>query len=809
MTKIILRIVAHKSFPILTLILIISSVYYKFFVFGKIPFPGDLLIGSYFPWLDYYKMPVQNPLISDVFSQLILWKYMAIDSFKAGQWPLWNPYSFMGTPLLANYQSAVLYPINVLLLLPKYFGWGLYIYSQTLIASLTFYLFISQIVKSKIARLTGAIIFSLGGLMTTWLELGTFVHAMAWLPLAMYSLRKFILIKKFRFMLLLIISLSLTILSGNAQITTYSFIIVMLYSSWLLRKKYSLMTLLIFFSLLISISLTSLQLLPSFDLLQNSIRRTESYTAKSNFGLLEIKDILKFFIPDYFGNEVTRNYWGSLNYAETNGFLGILTLPLLIYALFKLRSKDGYFFSLLLLLGLIFTFNNPISSTFYNLKIPLLTSSYASRMLFIILLSSSIITSLSIDQLWKNKDFNFIQKIILWSWFAILGVIIGTLLTYYYVWNALKSAPNELYFKIYSSSNDYALQNFLIAIKNSLIPLAFLSVILIVSLILNLKLSFFKKYRLKILLIIIFIISILDLGRYFLKYNPFVSNNFIFPETPALEFLQKQKGLFRVGREHAEVLPPNTWIAYNLQSYEGYDPIYLNDYGKFMHFLNGGDIRDGTSTRYAELTSNYDSSYLDSANAKYFIAILRDKEGRIPGDLLDYRFQETNFKLVFKNRSSAILENPNAKERIYFAKNIITFPAKKIADIFMEDKNFDPRKTIALSENINISRITGEGDAIISYYSPNKVVIETQTTSDEVLILADQYENGWEARIDGNITKISPANLIFRAIKVPTGKHEVVFNYFPKSFENGLRISTITILFLLIGTLVISRAKKF
>jgi len=46
-------------------------------------------------------------------------------------------------------------------------------------------------------------------------------------------------------------------------------------------------------------------------------------------------DSLKFFIADYFGNDVTRNYWGNLNYPETSGFLGAITLPLLIYALFK------------------------------------------------------------------------------------------------------------------------------------------------------------------------------------------------------------------------------------------------------------------------------------------------------------------------------------------------------------------------------------------------------------------------------------------------------------------------------------------
>src|SRR5260221_5955718 len=89
---------AHWEIFVLIIFSIILS--YPLFLFQKIPFPGDLLVGSYFPWFDYYKVPVHNPLISDVFSQFYLWKKITIESYLLGQWPLWNPYSFTGTPLL-------------------------------------------------------------------------------------------------------------------------------------------------------------------------------------------------------------------------------------------------------------------------------------------------------------------------------------------------------------------------------------------------------------------------------------------------------------------------------------------------------------------------------------------------------------------------------------------------------------------------------------------------------------------------------------------------------------------------------------
>ncbi len=799
-----------KSFlPFLLIIFVISGVYYKFFIFGKIPFPGDLLIVSYSPWFDYYKFPVQNPLISDVFSQFFLWKHLSLESLRQWQWPLWNPYSFMGTPLLATYHSAVLYPLNILLFLPRHIGWGIYIYLQTAVAALSFYLFASLIIKSKFASIAGALIFSFGGLMTTWLELGTAGHAIAWLPLTLFCISKFADSKKFRFILILILSLSLIILAGNAQITTYSFAILSSYSLWLyFQKKIHLNAIFILFlAMVLSISLTSLQLLPSFDLLQKSIRTGDTYTAENNFGLLDIKDAFKFFIPDYFGSPITRNYWGTLNYSETSGFLGILMLPLLIYFSIKVRSKDAFFFGSLFLFSLLLTFNNPLSFYIYNLKLPLLTSSYASRMLFVTLFSAGIISSLTLKSIWKRRDFFFFQKTILWSWATILGIILGTLLTRFYIQEIIGGTFDKNYLKFYLNDHDFAVVNFSIAARNSLIPFAILTVLLIASLIFNMKV--YKPLAKRLLMSIIFILIILDLGRYFLKFNPFVADNLIFPKVPSLEFLEKQKGLFRVGREYAEVLPPNTWTAYKLYSPEGYDPVYLSNYAKFMHFLNGGDLRSGTTGRYAEIAATYKSPYLDASNVKYYITILRDAHGQVPGNLLNYRFKETGYKVVFQDKSSAILENPNAEDRAYFAQNIITTKESDIEKLFMEDKSFNPTKTVALSLDLNLKKVTGQGGVEITEYSPNRVKIKTKTISDEILVLTDQYEDGWKTTIDGNKTSIAPANLIYRAIKVPAGSHEVIFNYWPKSFDIGLKASFISLIFIISISSFTIKFKKF
>ena len=798
---------------------IISGIYYKFLLLGRIPFPGDLLVVSYAPWFDYYKFPVQNPLISDVFSLLFIWKQMAIDQIKNLQWPLWNPYSFTGTPLLANYQSAALYPFNFLLLLPKYFGWGLFIFLQTLFAALGMYLLLSLWLPFKLARLTGSLIFALGGLMTTWVEFGTAVWGIAYLPISLFLIERYADTRKARYPFLLALILTLTILSGNPQVTVYSFAIVSFFTIIRLWNGGILKSLINIFPILLavasSVALSAPQLLPSLELVQKSIRTTENFTGQSNFGLLPIKDLLKFFVADFFGNPVTRNYWGFLNYFETSGFVGSLTLPIIIFsAIFLRKTRIIYFFFILLIISIVLCFDNPLSYFIYSFKIPFLTQSYASRILFVTTFAISVLSAFALNQikLRPDKQDNFLRCVI-WSWAIFVGILIGSIITHQIVQNIIKSVSSKTHLKFYLDfylkDQDYALSNFITSMRNSFLPILLISGFLVFFIVIrNLPSKIIQKHRTTLICFGLFILITFDLGRYFLKFNPFISEEFIFPQTPALEFLQKQPGYFRVGREHAEVLPPNTWAAYKLQSIEGYDVLHFQEFSKYLNHINGSDLLSSGTSRYGELT-NYSSSYIDAANVKYFIGIGRDRTGHIPGDFVNYKFNEAGYKQVFKDGSAIIFENPNALPRAYFAASFFVASQSQIENTINKDATFDPRTKIAISSDLNIKTVTGTGSAEITSYTPNQVKIKTETSQDEILVLADQFDEGWKATIDGKKVRLVPANLIFRAVKIPAGKHEVIFNYYPTSFDLGLKVLSISILLIILGSLIAIKTRRF
>ena len=54
---------------------------------------------------------------SDLLNQFVAWRQFAADSLRSGHIPLWNPYTFSGEPFLGGFQSAVLYPPNLLFLI--------------------------------------------------------------------------------------------------------------------------------------------------------------------------------------------------------------------------------------------------------------------------------------------------------------------------------------------------------------------------------------------------------------------------------------------------------------------------------------------------------------------------------------------------------------------------------------------------------------------------------------------------------------------------------------------------------------------
>ena len=75
-------------------------------------------------------------------------------------------------------------------------------------------------------------------------------------------------------------------------------------------------------------------------------------------------------------------------------------------------------------------------------------------------------------------------------------------------------------------------------------------------------------------------------------------------------------------------------------------------------------------------------------------------------------------------------------------------------------------------------------------YGRNDVSLAVETDRNSVLVLHDIYYPGWEAYVDGERRPILRANLLFRGVEVPPGRHRVEFRFRPLSVDNLVAAAT-------------------
>jgi len=74
---------------------------------------------------------------------------------------------------------------------------------------------------------------------------------------------------------------------------------------------------------------------------------------------------------------------------------------------------------------------------------------------------------------------------------------------------------------------------------------------------------------------------------------------------------------------------------------------------------------------------------------------------------------------------------------------------------------------------------------------PERLTIDVAAGRPGVLVVDDSYAPGWQARLDGEPIPILRANMMFRGVEVPAGRHQVVMMYRPASLFAGALVSAL------------------
>src|SRR3954471_6083105 len=95
--------------------LLVTAVVYAPMFTGKIPFPSHHVFQfpPFQPKMPAYVTPIDTDN-GDLVTSFYPYRTLTARAAREKTLPLWNPYMLSGSPFLANSQSALFYPLNVL-----------------------------------------------------------------------------------------------------------------------------------------------------------------------------------------------------------------------------------------------------------------------------------------------------------------------------------------------------------------------------------------------------------------------------------------------------------------------------------------------------------------------------------------------------------------------------------------------------------------------------------------------------------------------------------------------------------------------
>lgn len=736
-------------------------------------------------------------------------------SIEKGDIPLWNPYIFSGNPHVANFQSAVFYPLNILyLFLPQLTAWSILVFIQPLLAAFFTYLFLRQLSIQKVAAFFGAFAFGFSGFMIVWGQENAVVsQAALWLPLILFGLEGFFKTKRVWYFLVSVLSIACSFLAGYFQISFYLFILALCYA--LLRisgkgKDNKLKNTIFLVGMFIfAFSLSAIQLFPSIEGFFQSPRPTSSAYYLFDTYLLPVTHALNALAPDIFGNPGVYNFFGRGSYHETVVSIGIIPLlfALLAFSRFK-RDLLVRFFGLGALISFFLTINSPLTKAFYRLPLPLIPTFLPSRIFIITTFCLSVLSAFGLSFWLKNHSRKISKSINVI--FLALFVILVLAMTYGLVlWKFNPKILQPLHDFMIRPEIKIDERSALAMIRNTVMPLLLLSLGFIL-----IKLRKWRNIALAGIMLLTFLGQFYFLNKYLSLGYP----QFLYPRHPVFSFLKQHP------------FPPYRFVAFgqpilgNISTYEqvyspeGLDPIFSNRYGQLLFAIENNGLITNNIPRIEARFSNLgnEESLLDDKRRLRLLSLLGVKyllyhDDRTSVMTLQERFPEKMFKQVWHGGGWYAFEYLDAFPRAFLVNNIfIEKDSQKIVDNIF-DPDFDLKESVILEEKpSDFLKRNGSVESFlkIETYEPQKIEMRTETSDSQVLFLSDNYYPGWQAFLDGNATKIYRANYAFRSVIIPEGEHTISFVYNPMAYNVGKTISLISLFVFLMMFLNFSFLKK-
>lgn len=286
---------------------------------------------------------------------------------RNGEVPLWNPYTFLGVPFLANSQSAPLYPLHLLWAATPLSAEALLRFSawfHLLVAGLGMFLFVRRLGGTVAGAVLAAASFQLSAFLVGWLELPSVLMTASWIPWCLWGVLR-VWDDGARSLASLSV-IGLMWLAGHAQIAAFGTMAALLLLAWLaLFDRPGRRPGAVLLGLALGFSLAAPQVLPVLEAGRSGHRAaapSEEGWAAYKAQALGVRHLAPLVVPSAFGlphvggttePELT-SYWLAFeepgrHYAELAFYVGPVIPALALFGLGNLGGRRRLGFNYLLI----------------------------------------------------------------------------------------------------------------------------------------------------------------------------------------------------------------------------------------------------------------------------------------------------------------------------------------------------------------------------------------------------------------------------------------------------------------------------
>ncbi len=252
-----------------------------------------------------------------------------------------------------------------------------------------------------------------------------------------------------------------------------------------------------------------------------------------------------------------------------------------------------------------------------------------------------------------------------------------------------------------------------------------------------------------------------------------------FPTLPALQQLRDMTPARVLG---IGCLPPNLNYWHGLCELRGYDAV---DPGRLITLLDRLQPPNTPTLPYARSLGFVPILFKTSAGQPCLPPVL---------DMLSLRYFITRyppppaFPVVIQESGYWVAENPKALPRAFVPRAVRPALSDRNVLAHLTSPDFNPRE-LAYTEEGGTTSGEVVGSATITGENPSEVRLEAELSAPGVVVLADLWDPGWKATVDGQEAEVLRINYLIRGVQARAGRHTIVFRYQPASFTWGLRIA--------------------